>query len=139
MECLRRRIASALHHPDPDFNNLLSLTAFPSSRENNEVPNCPVDRESSDAAILLLEFGSLATPTLAHHASAEDIDMCDLTTDWFCWFVEGVLILVVGCFGLLGNSFSLVLFSRQKVHRIFHNLLLTLTIFDLVREQTTFS
>jgi hypothetical protein len=53
--------------------------------------------------------------------------------DWFCWLVEGVLILAIGIVGLLGNSFSLVVFSRQKVHKIFHNLLLALTIFDMVR------
>jgi len=52
--------------------------------------------------------------------------------DWFCWVVEGVLIMAFGCVGLAGNSLSLVIFSRQKVHRIFHNLLLTLTIFDMV-------
>jgi hypothetical protein len=52
--------------------------------------------------------------------------------DWFCWWVEGVLILVIGCIGLLGNSLSLILFSRQLKHKIFHNLLFTLTIFDMV-------
>ena len=45
---------------------------------------------------------------------------------------EGVLILVVGVVGLLGNLTSIYTFSRQKVHRIFHNLLLSLAIFDVV-------
>ena len=40
---------------------------------------------------------------------------------------------VVGSTGLVGNIYSLFLFARQKVHRIFHNLLLLLAIFDLVR------
>jgi hypothetical protein len=34
----------------------------------------------------------------------------------------------------VGNSYSLFLFARQKVHRIFHNLLFLLAIFDLVSE-----
>ena len=52
--------------------------------------------------------------------------------DAFAWVVEGVLILVAFLVGLLGNSFSIVIFSRQKVHRIFHHLLLLLAIFDMV-------
>ena len=50
----------------------------------------------------------------------------------FDWFVEGVLILVAFFVGMLGNSFSIIVFSRQKVHRIFHHLLLLLAIFDMV-------
>jgi len=57
-----------------------------------------------------------------------------MAVDSFCWLVEGVLILLVGGVGLAGNSLSLIIFSRQKVHRIFHNLLLTLTIFDMVSD-----
>ena len=53
--------------------------------------------------------------------------------DSFTWVVEGVLILVAFMIGLFGNSFSIVIFSRQKVHRIFHHLLLLLAIFDMVR------
>jgi len=41
--------------------------------------------------------------------------------------------MIVGSLGLVGNSCSLFLFARQKVHRIFHNLLFLLAIFDLVR------
>ena len=52
--------------------------------------------------------------------------------DGFSWVVEGVLILVAFLVGLFGNSFSIVIFSRQKVHRIFHHLLLLLAIFDMV-------
>ena len=50
----------------------------------------------------------------------------------FDWIVEGVLILVAFFVGMLGNSFSIIVFSRQKVHRIFHHLLLLLAIFDMV-------
>ena len=52
--------------------------------------------------------------------------------DLFCWTIEGVGILVIGLIGVFGNSCSMVLFSRQKVHRIFHHLLLLLSFFDLV-------
>lgn len=139
MECLRRRISSSTLNKDRD-PNLLSLAGFPSRTltQGDRDKNCPLDELSSGAAFLSVDLGSLAAPAL-DPASNEDIVMCDLTTDWFCWLVEGVLILVVGCFGLLGNSFSLVLFSRQKVHRIFHRLLLTLTIFDLVSEKVSFA
>ena len=53
--------------------------------------------------------------------------------DLFCWTIEGVGILIIGLIGVFGNSCSMVLFSRQKVHRIFHHLLLLLSVFDLVR------
>jgi hypothetical protein len=53
---------------------------------------------------------------------------------WFQWATEGVLILVVGILGLFGNIISIWTFSKQRVHRIFHNLLLVLAIFDIVRE-----
>ena len=52
--------------------------------------------------------------------------------DLFSWMVEGVMILVAFVVGLFGNSFSIAIFSRQKVHRIFHHLLLLLAIFDMV-------
>ena len=54
------------------------------------------------------------------------------TDDLFAWFVEGVLILAAFLVGMVGNSFSIIIFSRQKVHRIFHHLLLLLAIFDMV-------
>ena len=55
--------------------------------------------------------------------------------DLFCWTIEGVGILIIGLIGVFGNSCSMVLFSRQKVHRIFHHLLLLLSVFDLVRKK----
>ena len=53
--------------------------------------------------------------------------------DNFEWVFEGLFIFLAGGIGVLGNGISMWTFSRQKVHRIFHNLLLTLAIFDLVR------
>ena len=52
--------------------------------------------------------------------------------DNFEWVFEGLFIFLAGGIGVLGNGISMWTFSRQKVHRIFHNLLLTLAIFDLV-------
>ena len=37
---------------------------------------------------------------------------------------------IVGIIGLVSNGLSMLIFYRQRVHKIFHNLLLTLAIFD---------
>eukprot|EP00095_Tigriopus_kingsejongensis_P005175 maker-scaffold237_size242172-snap-gene-1.31 protein:Tk05175 transcript:maker-scaffold237_size242172-snap-gene-1.31-mRNA-1 annotation:"fmrfamide receptor" len=50
----------------------------------------------------------------------------------FQWVTEGLLIFIVGIIGLVGNGISIWTFSRQRVHRIFHNLLLVLAIFDIL-------
>ena len=55
--------------------------------------------------------------------------------DMFGWVVEGPLIFIAFLVGVVGNGFSVVVFSRQKVHRIFHHLLLLLSIFDMVSEE----
>jgi hypothetical protein len=60
------------------------------------------------------------------------------TDDLFAWLVEGVLILAAFLVGMVGNSFSIIIFSRQKVHRIFHHLLLLLAIFDMVSGNVIF-
>ena len=49
------------------------------------------------------------------------------------FLLEGVLLLAVVLVGLIGNFTSFVTISRQKIQRTFHNLLLLLTVFDLVR------
>lgn len=54
----------------------------------------------------------------------------------FQLITEGYLIFIIGCIGLLGNVISIWTFSRQRIHRIFHNLLLVLTIFDTVRHNS---
>ena len=64
-----------------------------------------------------------------NETSAEEINYKE---DLFCWTVEGIGILIIGIIGIFGNSCSMVLFSQQKVHRIFHHLLLLLSVFDLV-------
>ena len=52
----------------------------------------------------------------------------------FTFLVEGVLMFLVGCLGLVGNVFSVVLLLKQKVRKTFHNLLLLLCWFDMVSE-----
>ena len=52
----------------------------------------------------------------------------------FQLITEGWLIFLIGCIGLFGNVISIWTFSRQPLHRIFHNLLLVLTIYDTVRQ-----
>ena len=58
----------------------------------------------------------------------------DMTFNYFEWITEGLLIFVFGIIGLIGNGVSVWTFWRQRIHRIFHNLLLTLAIFDMVSE-----
>ena len=50
----------------------------------------------------------------------------------FGFVTEGLLIFIIGLLGLVGNAISIWTFSRQRVHRIFHNLLLVLALFDIV-------
>ena len=50
----------------------------------------------------------------------------------FNFVVEGVLLLMVAVLGLAGNLASFVIFFRQKVQKIFHNLLFLLSTFDTV-------
>eukprot|EP00093_Oithona_nana_P010296 10296.XXX_11224_14252_1 [CDS] Oithona nana genome sequencing. len=52
--------------------------------------------------------------------------------NYFEWVTEGLLIFIVGIIGLFGNGVSVWTFWRQRVHRIFHNLLLILAIFDMI-------
>ena len=61
----------------------------------------------------------------------------EMDYDWekmFTFLVEGVLMFLVGCLGLVGNVFSVVLLLKQKVRKTFHNLLLLLCSFDMVSE-----
>jgi len=50
----------------------------------------------------------------------------------FSWFVEGLPLLLIGLFGVVGNFISIIWFSRKIVQRNFHNLMLFLAIFDLL-------
>jgi hypothetical protein len=55
--------------------------------------------------------------------------------DWFPWLTEGLLLLVVGLIGLVGNTCSIAIFARQRIQRVFHHLLLMLAAFDAVSSQ----
>lgn len=113
--------------------------------DETEVPNMMrSSRSSPSTAVLVLEFGSLTAaaaaretreistedfgPTIFSPANSAGETAADV--DVFCWYVEGILILIVGCVGILGNSFSLYLMSRPRTQKIFHNLLITLAVFD---------
>ena len=56
-----------------------------------------------------------------------------MSFNYFEWVTEGLLIFIIGVIGFFGNGLSVWTFWRQRVHRIFHNLLLSLAIFDMVR------
>ena len=56
-----------------------------------------------------------------------------MSFNYFEWVTEGLLIFIIGVIGFFGNGMSVWTFWRQRVHRIFHNLLLSLAIFDMVR------
>ncbi len=55
-----------------------------------------------------------------------------MEADWFDWVTEGLLTLLVGLLGLVGNTCSVLIFARQRIQRVFHHLLLQLAIFDAV-------
>jgi Co/Zn/Cd efflux system component len=50
------------------------------------------------------------------------------------FLVEGVLIMMVACMGLVGNILSFVVLHSQKVQKTFHNLLILLNTFDMVSQ-----
>ena len=85
---------------------------------------------TSDSVTSDVIGGNLSTNMSTSSDLAEEDDM--FLVDWFEWLMEGVLIFVVGNIGLLGNGVSIWTFSKQRVHRIFHNLLLVLALFDMV-------
>ena len=57
-------------------------------------------------------------------------------TDWAyqhtTFILEGVLLLIVAIIGLAGNLMAIVTILSQKVQKTFHDLLLVLTVFDMV-------
>lgn len=83
--------------------------------------------------VVVTFFCRIMNETNSSSSSNSTDEGIDCYTDDFCWMMEGLGILIIGWIGVFGNSFSMVLFSKQKVHRIFHHLLLLLSVFDLVR------
>ena len=79
-------------------------------------------------------MGNTFGQTICQHHNVTDSEFQDIQDgpDPFQLVTEGYLILVIGLVGLLGNIASIWTFSRQRIHRTFHNLLLVLTIFDTV-------
>ena len=48
----------------------------------------------------------------------------------FNFIVEGILLVAIGLFGIIGNIWGIAVFS--KTQKCFHNLMLALAIFDLL-------
>eukprot|EP00096_Caligus_rogercresseyi_P007746 TRINITY_DN25769_c0_g1_i1.p1 TRINITY_DN25769_c0_g1~~TRINITY_DN25769_c0_g1_i1.p1 ORF type:complete len:392 (+),score=106.63 TRINITY_DN25769_c0_g1_i1:125-1300(+) len=69
-------------------------------------------------------------PTVEETPSAECGVFHDVKIYGF-WF-DGVLLSIVGLFGLVGNILSLVVLSRPKLRDVFHRLLSALACFDIL-------
>jgi len=69
------------------------------------------------------------------NTTAADSEVTSAAPWWipyFEFFVEGILLVIVASFGIVGSVCSFVVFSTQAVHKTFHNLLLLLSVFDMV-------
>ena len=64
-----------------------------------------------------------------HFEDQEDKDWAYKHTTFI---LEGVLLLIVAIIGLAGNLMAIVTILSQKVQKTFHDLLLVLTVFDMV-------
>ena len=85
------------------------------------------------------QVGQTICPNTASESSPTDLGNDNEYVDGvFKIVTEGYLILIIGIVGLFGNGASLWTFSRQKIHRTFHNLLLVLAIYDMVRYSQKF-
>ncbi|XP_023347699.1 FMRFamide receptor isoform X2 [Eurytemora carolleeae] len=61
------------------------------------------------------------------------LDLSQLDKDLCMFWLEGVLMIIVGCMGLVGNTLSILtlVFTRDKLNNVFHRLLLVLSGVDL--------
>ena len=64
-----------------------------------------------------------------HFVDQEDKDWVYKHTTFI---LEGVLLLIVAIIGLAGNLMAIFTILSQKVQKTFHDLLLVLTVFDMV-------
>ena len=87
---------------------------------------------SSESAVTAVDEQQLLDDSAAAAEAAAAADDDYSGVDWFEWTTEGLMVFIIGNIGLLGNGISVYTFSKQRVHRIFHNLLLVLAIFDIV-------
>ena len=62
----------------------------------------------------------------------DDQDDSDRIHKKTAFILEGVLLLVIAVIGITGNLLAIVTILSQKVLKIFHDLLLVLTVFDMV-------
>ena len=49
----------------------------------------------------------------------------------FSFLLEGVMLFTVALFGLFGNGCAMLIFSRQRVQKNFHSLMVALAAFDV--------
>lgn len=119
----------ALHPQTSFYNNIFFLSFFPHVLK---MINDSFYESDDDYYHLNLTEYNEDSLNVSANATVLSVDASGYEINWFEWATEGVLILIIGILGLLGNCISIWSFSRQKVHRIFHNLLLILAIFDIV-------
>ena len=67
----------------------------------------------------------------------DDQDDSDRIHKKTAFILEGVLLLVIAVIGITGNLLAIVTILSQKVLKIFHDLLLVLTVFDMVCKKHT--
>ena len=60
----------------------------------------------------------------------EDLD--DTVYQTTAFILEGILLLIIAIVGLAGNLMAIFTILSQKVQKTFHDLLLVLTVFDMV-------
>jgi len=58
--------------------------------------------------------------------SLADIDLLDRVSFW----IEGVLLVAVACFGVVGNAVASVIVSRREMRNSFNLLLVSMAVFD---------
>ena len=63
---------------------------------------------------------------------SDDLEDSDRIHKKTAFILEGVLLLVIAVIGLTGNLLAIATILSQKVLKIFHDLLLVLTVFDMV-------
>ena len=68
----------------------------------------------------------------SHYVYVDDQEDTDWVYKTTAFILEGVLLLLVAVVGLAGNIMAIVTILSQKVLKTFHDLLLLLTVFDMV-------
>ena len=59
-------------------------------------------------------------------------ELRDTSKTDYKYYVEGVLLMIIGTFGIIGNISAIVVFTRQSLQKSFYGLMLSLAVFDLI-------